>query len=99
MTLRSSESNVMRHGRAARHRSWKIWFSSRFRSIADAEVRAVRMMKSQGADTGFRFHHHPSGQLHADFFRLEKLPEANLTCKVGAIGMAKPVRPPAMGHS
>ncbi len=40
-------------------------------AISHREVRAIRVMKRQGAHAGFRVHHEALGKLHADFFRLQ----------------------------
>src|SRR5882762_9317531 len=99
MTQRSYESSSTLPGKAAPHRSSRIWFNSCFGSITDAEISAVRMMEHHRADASFRVHHHPFGQLHADFFRLQKLPEADLVVEVGASRISKAVALPAITRS
>ena len=43
----------------------------RFAEVANAEVRAIRVMKYQRAHARFRIHHEPLGELHANFLRLQ----------------------------
>src|SRR6267154_2732393 len=57
------------------------------------------MMEHHRADASFRVHHHPFGQLHSDFFLLQKLPEADLVVEVGASRIAKAVAFPAITRS
>src|SRR3984957_7473380 len=54
------------------------------RLIAHRKVGAVRMMKNERADAGFRIHHHSFGQMHADLFGAQQDPEPGLIVEVGA---------------
>src|SRR5258708_13842905 len=67
--------------------------------FAHREIDTVRMMENQRAHAGFRIHHDTLGQLHADLFRLEELPDRDLVFQIGARGVAKAVPLAAVARS
>src|SRR5580693_2253738 len=62
------------------------------------------MMEDEGADAGFRVHHHAFGEVDADFLRTQEEPDAGLIFEIGASWIAKAVtlatvaRSEAVGH-
>jgi len=61
-------------------------------------------MEDEGADAGFRVHHHAFGEVDADFLRTQEEPDAGLIFEIGASWIAKAVtlatvaRSEAVGH-
>ena len=66
------------------------------RCFADAKIRAIRVVEHERANAGFRLHHETFGQLHADFFRAEKLKDTGLVFERGTSGVAEAVTLPAI---
>src|SRR5580704_3953258 len=67
-----------------------------FACIPHGEVRAIRMMKHQRADARLRIHHEALGELHADLFRFQELPNPSLVFQCGARGIAEAVTLPSI---
>src|ERR1700735_3322377 len=57
------------------------------------------MVEDQGADAGFRIHHHAFGEMHADFFGPQEHPDAGLVVEAGASWIAAAVTLPAVARS
>src|ERR1700733_10673547 len=73
-------------------RFYGIEFSRhRFDFFAHREVSAIRMMENKRADARLRLHHHSLGEMNADFFRMQQLPDALLIVHVGARAVAKTI--------
>ena len=64
---------------------------NRWPRLLGREVGAIGMVEHQGADAGFRLHHHAFGEAHADFLGAQQLPDALLVVQVGAGGIAEAV--------
>ena len=62
-----------------------------FGGIANAEIRAIRVVKRQGAHARFRIHHESFRQLNANFFGLQQLPHSRLVFEVRASWIAEAV--------
>src|SRR5579864_6308280 len=62
------------------------------------------MVENEGADAGFRVHHHALGEVDTDFLRAQEQPDAGLIFEIWASGIAKAVtlaaiaRGEAVGH-
>src|SRR5206468_138252 len=52
--------------------------------VAYGKIGAIGMMEDQRTDAGFRIHHESFRELHANFFRLQELPDSGLIFQVGA---------------
>ena len=49
------------------------------------------MVEDEGGDGGLRLHHHPFGELDADFFRVDQFPDSLLVVEIRAGGVAETV--------
>src|ERR1700734_3111543 len=59
--------------------------------VADREIRAIRMLEHERTDTGLRIHHESLGQLDANFFGPQQLPNRSLIVEVRARRITKTV--------
>jgi hypothetical protein len=75
------------------------YFCLCFGGFPHRKVRIIRLMKHQCADAGFGIHHHPFGELHANIFRFQKLPDPGLVLKVRARRITETVALAAVARS
>src|SRR5215475_9652430 len=74
-------------------RTQQVW------TLTCTKITAVGMMEDQRADAGFRIHHEAFGELNADFFGPQELPDAGLILQVGASRITEAVALAAIARS
>ena len=62
-----------------------------FARVANRKICAIRMMEDEGADAGFRVHHHPFGEVNSDFFGTQEEPDTGLVFEIRTSGIAEAV--------
>src|SRR5262249_50238394 len=74
-------------------RTQQVW------TLTGTKITAIGMMEDQRADAGFRIHHEAFGELNADFFKPQELPDAGLILQIRANRITEAVALTAIARS